>query len=83
MDSPPTRAASNSSRNQNVISTTGRAFPSPNAPPQIAVAPATTPVPPPAATTPAFPQYHPGIPPPSFRPFYPNQQYASPTSTGT
>lgn len=83
MDSPPTRSASNSGRIQNVISSSGRAFPTPNAPPQNPVAPAATPAPPPAATTPAFPQYHPGIPPPPFRPYYPNQQYAGAPSTGT
>lgn len=83
IDSPPTRAAANSSRIQNVINTSGRAFPTANAPLQGTVAPAASPAPPPAATTPAFPQYHPGIPPPPFRPYYPNQPYASPTSTST
>lgn len=83
MDSPPTRAASNSGRIQNVITTSGRAFPTANAPLQSPVAPGATPAPPSASTTPAFPQYHPGIPPPPFRPYYPNQQYTSPTSTST
>lgn len=82
-DSPPSRPASNSGRVQNVISSSGRPLPTSNAPPQSPVAPAVTPAPPPAATTLAFPQYHPGIPPPPFRPYFPNQPYAATTSTGT